>query len=126
MKYRIVNVYTGYAENSIWRVTELEGDFDITVAAKLVEENNQNGIREDASDDGDELDEAYITEFFTGIQLVGDIAGVCNGEENTLLVIPATSVWYDRVMDEDVVYDNHMDEWNALIWGQQSAGAPSV
>jgi hypothetical protein len=120
MKYRVVNVYTGYAENSIDRVEEIQVNGDIMVAAQQVEQSNQQWMR----DEGEE--EHYIQEFFTGVSVIDDIAGVCNGEENTLLVIPATSEWFDRVLDEDSIYDHHMDAWNALIWAQQSAEAPSV
>jgi len=112
-KYRVVDVYTGYAENSIEHVETLEIHGDITQAANVVQQNNHDWLREDA-----DFNDDHIQEFFTGIQVVGHIAGVRNGEENTFIVIPETSVWYDRVLDDQDIYDNHQDAWNALIQGE--------
>ena len=113
--YRVVNVYTGYGENSIQRVNTFDHNGDLESAAKLVEKSNQYHLLSDGADPSE------IQEFFTGVQVVGDIAGVCNGEENVLLVIPATSVWFERVMNEDSVYDNHINEWNDVIHGRVEA-----
>lgn len=111
MKYRIVNVYTGYAENSIERVNTFDHFGDVESAAKLVETSNQTHLLNDGADYSE------IQEFFTGVNVIGDIASVVNGEENTFLVIPETSVWFDRVLDEHGVFTNHLDEWNDLIDG---------
>lgn len=113
--YRVVNVYTGYGENSIESVKTINHHGDVTFAAKWVENTNQQRLRDESADN-----ESYIQEFFTGVQVVGDIAGVSNGEENVLLVIPATSVWFERVMNEDSVYDNHINEWNDVIFGRET------
>jgi len=114
-KYKIINVYTGYAENSIQDI-ELEShdayelaDFADSVGNRLVWF---------ILDGGEHGDESEVREFFGFSQTVeidggGEVGVVSNGEENILVIVPEGHEWYDKVkydMDEEVY-----DEWAAYI-----------
>jgi len=111
MNYKLVNVYTGYAENSIEDI-ELEShdayelaDFADSVGNRLVWF---------ILDGGEHGDESEVREFFGFSQTVeidggGEVGVVSNGEENILVIVPEGHEWYDKVkydMDEEVY-----DEW---------------
>jgi hypothetical protein len=88
-------------------------DGDVTEAGNHVEQYTQKMILQD---DPDNIE--YVKEFFTGVEVVNDVAFVAAGEENVTLVIPKGHVWYDRVDDEENLYENLMDEWQELLDSQ--------
>ena len=110
MNYKVVNVFTGYAENSIQDI-ELESyayelaDFADSLGNRLVML---------ILDGGEHGDESEVREFFgfaTTVEIDGggEVGVVSNGEENILVIVPEGHGWYDRVkydMDEEVY-----DEW---------------
>ena len=112
-KYKQVSVYTGYAENSIQSTSVFGVSGNITDAGNHVEQYTQQSILQD-----DPANLEYVKEFFTGVTVVNDIAFVAAGEENVTLVIPEGNVWYDRVEEEDFLYENLMDEWQELLDSQ--------
>ena len=112
-KYKQVSVYTGYNENSLQSVSVFGVSGDIVAAGNHVEWYTQQSILQD---DPDHLE--YVKEFFTGVDVVNDIAFVAAGEENVTLVIPEGHVWYDRVDNEDFLYEHLMDEWQELLDSQ--------
>ena len=112
-KYKQVSVYTGYAENSLQSVSVFGVSGDIVEAGNHVEWYTQQSILQD---DPESLE--YVKEFFTGVTVVDDVAFVAAGEENVTLVIAEGNVWYDRVDDEDFLYENLMDEWQELLDSQ--------
>ena len=110
--YRIVNVYTGYNENSInGDIAELDLHNDVTVATRKHMENMQkdllvNGFAQD-----------HIDEFYNHMVVREGVGCYSYGEEESVLVIPETSVWYDRVANEDALYEIHGQAWEELVWG---------
>jgi hypothetical protein len=101
--FKIVNIYTGYAEYGVERVDVINAE-NISEAAVLAEENVQEALREDGAD------ESFIQEFFTGIrQLSSKLYMVNNGEENVLLVIAKSHALYDLV-------DQPQDKWTDEQW----------
>lgn len=115
-KYKQVSVYTGYAENSIQSTSVFGVSGNITDAGNHVEQYTQQSILQDDPLNCDLQD--FVKEFFTGVTVVNDIAFVAAGEENVTLVIPEGNVWYDRVEEEDFLYENLMDEWQELLDSQ--------
>ena len=115
-KYKQVSVYTGYAENSLQSVTVFGVSGDIVEAGNHVEWYTQQSILQDDPLDANLQD--YVKEFFTGVTVVNDIAFVAAGEENVTLVVPEGNVWYDRVDNEDFLYESLMDEWQELLDSQ--------
>ena len=115
-KYKQVSVYTGYAENSIQSTSVFGVSGNITDAGNHVEQYTQQCILQDDPLNCDLQD--FVKEFFTGVTVVNDIAFVAAGEENVTLVIPEGNVWYDRVEEEDFLYENLMDEWQELLDSQ--------
>jgi hypothetical protein len=112
-KYKQVGVYTGYAENSLQSVSVFGVDGDVLKAGKHVEWYTQQSLLQDEPESLD-----YVKEFFTGVTVANGIAFVAAGEEDVTLVIPEGNVWYDRVDDEDFLYENLMDEWQELLDSQ--------
>jgi hypothetical protein len=112
-KYKQVSVYTGYGENSIQSTSVFGVPGNITDAGNHVEWYTQQSILQE-----DPSNLEYVKEFFTGVTVVDDIAFVAAGEENVTLVISEGNVWFDRVDNEDFLYDNLMDEWQELIDSQ--------
>ena len=112
-KYKQVSVYTGYAENSIQSTSVFGVSGSILDAGNHVEQYTQQSILQDNPEDLD-----YVKEFFTGVTVVDEIAFVAAGEENVTLVIPEGNIWYDRVDQEDFLYEHLMDEWQELLDSQ--------
>jgi len=112
-KYKQVSVYTGYNENSIQSTSVFEVSGTIQDAGAHVEQYTQQTILQY---DPNNID--YVKEFFTGVDVVGDVAFVAAGEENVTLVIPETSEWYTRVDDEEYLYENLNDQWQELLDSQ--------
>jgi hypothetical protein len=101
--FKIVNIYTGYAEYGVESVDIIHA-VNISEAAVLAEENVQEALREDG------VDEAHIAEFHTGVrQLSSKLYLVNNGEENVLLVIAESHALYDQV-------DQPINEWTNHQW----------
>lgn len=121
MKYKQVNVYTGYNENGIQSVFEFEHASDLASAAELVKDNIWSGMFNDLPDDADnaawERTEQHLQEFYSGVIIANGLAQVGNGEENVMLVIPQGHPWYDRVEEDQVAWDQATCEaWEALVW----------
>ena len=101
--FKIVNVYTGYAEFSVQSVDTIHAK-NISEAAVLAQDNVQEALRDDGADDD------YIKEFYTGFrQLSSKLFMVNNGEENVLLVIAETHELYHLV-------DHPENEWTNEQW----------
>ena len=101
--FKIVTVYTGYAEYGIENVDTIHAA-NISEAAVLAEENIQEALREDG------VDEAHITEFYTGFRkLCTGIFQVNYGEENVQLVIAESRPQYQLV-------DRPTSEWTNQQW----------
>lgn len=103
--FKIVNVYTGYAEFSVQSVDVIHAA-NISEAAVLAEENIQEALRDDGADD------TYIQEFYTGFRkLCTGIYQVNNGEENVLLVIADSQPLFAQV-------DRSTTEWTNEQWAE--------
>jgi len=101
--FKVVTVYTGYAEYGVEGIEVIHAD-NISEAAVLAEENIQEALREDG------VDEHHIAEFYTGVrQLSSKLYMVNNGEENVLLVIAESHALYAQV-------DQPINEWTNHQW----------
>ena len=108
--FKIVNVYTGYAEYGVQSVDIIHAA-NISEAAVLAQENVHEALRDDRADD------TYIQEFFTGFhQLSSKLFMVNNGEENVLLVIVDTHELFDQVDQSTTEWSNHQwAEWVKML-----------
>lgn len=112
MKYHIVEVYTGYNENSInGNIAELELHDDVAVATRERMESMQKGLLANG------FAQDHIDEFYNHMGVREGVGHYAYGEEAIVLVIPETSVWYDRVAHEDSLYETHYQAWEELVWG---------
>jgi len=113
-KYKIINVYTGYAENSIQDM-ELESselslhDFTDMVGERLLK-NIVAG--------GEFGDESECKEFFgfsatVEIDGKGAVGTVANGEEGMLVIVPEAHEWYSKAAYD--MSDEVYEEWAAYI-----------
>lgn len=103
--FKIVNVYTGYAEFGVEGVDVIHAT-NISEAAVLAQDNVQEALRDDGADD------AYIQEFYTGFnKLCTGVYQVNNGEENVLLVIAESHELFDQV-------DQSTTEWTNEQWAE--------
>lgn len=103
--FKIVNVYTGYAEYGVQSVDVIHAN-NIHEAAVLAQENVHEALRDDEADD------TYIQEFYSGIrQLSSKLLLVNNGEENVLLVIAETHELFHQV-------DHCTSEWSNEQWAE--------
>ena len=103
--FKIVNVYTGYAEYGVQGVEVINAK-NIQEAAVLAQDNVQEMLREDGAD------ESHIQEFYTGIrQLSSKLFLVSNGEENVQLVIAESHELYAQV-------DQPENEWSNEQWAE--------
>ena len=98
MNYKIVNVYTGYAENSVQDI-EIESH-----AYELADFTDRVGDRLFwfIYDGGEHGNESEVREFFGFSQTVeidgcGEVGLVSNGEENVLVIVPEGHEWYEKV-----------------------------
>jgi hypothetical protein len=112
-KYKIINVYTGYAENSIQDMelgfTELSlHDFTDMVGERLLK-NIVAG--------GEFGDESECKEFFGFSATVdvgdGEVGTVANGEEGMLVIVPEAHAWYSKAAYD--MSDEVYEEWVAYI-----------
>jgi hypothetical protein len=95
---KIVDVYTGYAENSISWIKEdkFEGEFGFVeivddVFKKYVVDKMREDEWEEFSDDGEE--------FYEVCGIIEGVGFISYGEEDLLLVIEEGNEWYDKVED---------------------------
>ena len=113
-KYKIINVYTGNAENSIQDI-ELESsvlslhDFTDMVGERLLK-NIVAG--------GEFGDENKAREFFGFAATVeidgkGEVGTVANGEEGMLVIVPEAHEWYSKAAYD--MSDEVYEEWAAYI-----------
>ena len=93
---KIVDVYTGYAENSISWIKEdkFEGEFGFIeivndVFKKYVVDKMREDEWEEFSDDGEE--------FYEVCGIIEGVGFISYGEEDLLLVIEEGSKWYSKV-----------------------------
>ena len=93
---KIVDVYTGYAENSISWIKEdkFEGEFGFIeivndVFKKYVVDKMREDEWEEFSDDGEE--------FYEVCGIIDGVGFISYGEEDLLLVIEEGSKWYSKV-----------------------------
>ena len=106
MNYKVVNVYTGYAENSVENIELESHDYELADFADSV----GNRLFWFIYDGGEHGNESEVREFFGFSQTVeidggGEVGLVSNGEENMLIIVPEGHEWYEKVsydMDESV------------------------
>ena len=122
---KVVDVYTGYSENSISWIKEdrFEGEFKSIVDdvfKKYVVEKMRKDEWEEFSDDGEE--------FYEVCGIIDGVGFISYGEEDLLLVIEEGNKWYDKVEEfnlkteeESVDFSNgdydeeDWDDWVNLI-----------
>ena len=98
-KMKLVNVYSGYGENSIVGVERFEG----LSIEDGVSEVKGRCVNEDS-------------EFFGNwVKYSDDLCGVDFGEENFYWVIGEGNEWYERV-DIDGVYGEDWGKWEELCY----------
>lgn len=103
--FRIVTVYTGYAEFGVENVTTIDAE-NIEEAVELTVQNNHNALLDD------DVDESYVQEFYTGFKkLSTGIYQVNYGEENVQLVIADSQPLYHLV-------DRSTSEWTNEQWAE--------
>ena len=115
---KVVDVYTGYSENSISWIKEdrFEGEFKSIVDdvfKKYVVEKMRKDEWEEFSDDGEEFYE--VCGIIDGVGFIG------YGEEDLLLVIEEGNKWYDLVdelnldsVKKSVDFSN--GDYDEVIW----------
>ena len=114
MNYKLVNVLTAYAENSVQDIELENHEYELADFADSV----GNRLAWFILDGGGHGDESEVREFFGFSQTVeidggGEVGVVSNGEENILVIVPEGHEWYDKVkydMDEEVY-----DEWVEFV-----------
>ena len=124
---KIVDVYTGYAENSISWIKEdkFEGEFGFIeivndVFKKYVVDKMREDEWEEFSDDGEE--------FYEVCGIIEGVGFISYGEEDLLLVIEEGNEWYSKVdelnldsVEKEVDFSNGnygeevWDSWVELI-----------
>ena len=106
-KYKVVNVYTGYAEFGIENVDNFES------AKTLKEFTKEKGeeLVDVIVEEGSYGDKEHVEEFFGHSDVEGSLGMVQYGEENVLLIIPEGHSMYSFIKGVHGEYD-YTDEEN--------------
>ena len=118
MKYKIVSVYTGYAENSITSIEEREDNCTL-------KEMHEKVLKEDI-EGAEYFDPEFYGTPFCDTQAVVQASknvGTHNyGEEDILIIVPETNVWFNKlIVDQmgkvdidEVTYNDWVEFVNSL------------
>ena len=114
-KFKIINVYTGYAENSIQDIELESSELSLHDFTDMVGERLLKNI----VDGGEFGSESDCKEFFGFSATVdmgsGEVGTVANGEENMLVIVPETHAWYSKAA-YGMNYELY-EEWAEFIEG---------
>ena len=112
-KFKIINVYTGYAENSIQDIELESSELSLHDFTDMVGERLLKNI----VDGGEFGDESDCKEFFGFSATVdmgsGEVGTVANGEENMLVIVTETHAWYSKAAYG--MNDELYEEWVEYI-----------
>jgi len=103
MKYKVCNVYTGYAEMGVEGIETIQVDMSLEEATKQL--NIETTV---------DLEDAVGIEFLD-FWVVGDGAGfIAAGEENMKVVLPEGHAWYDKVSIDNDMPEEVWSEWQVF------------
>jgi hypothetical protein len=111
MKFKQVLVYTGYNENGIENVEDVEFD-NVTQACESRSRRNLTNLLEDDSCTEEQITEIW-EEFYKSFGTLKDGTGwVSQGEENVFVMIPETHELFEQITGScyDVSYSDEF--WN--------------
>lgn len=110
--YKIVNVYTGYAENDIQDIEDETSTLPLHQFTDMVGDRLLKNV-EEGGEYGDKAKEFFGFSQTVEIDGIGEVGLVSNGEENILVIVPEGHEWYDKVSyDMD---DSTYGEWVEFI-----------